>query len=124
MLCSSVKAYKKDFGDSDEAWILWTTEMINAVNPSVMGPEATYASQVADDYMEWFREYSHVRVSNPIHDGIGVPVPTIAAQPSHSSMAQVLLPLMVDVRNDAIAMPNHTREGLKNLYDLLFPHQD
>ncbi|GAA0151787.1 hypothetical protein LIER_10431 [Lithospermum erythrorhizon] len=84
-----VKAYKKDFGDSDEAWILWTTEVMNTVNPSVMGPEVTYASQVADDYMELFRKHSHVRVSNPIHDGVGTPPPTVAAQPYHTSMAQV-----------------------------------
>ncbi|GAA0146772.1 hypothetical protein LIER_06647 [Lithospermum erythrorhizon] len=53
MMCSSVKSYKKDHEDSDEAWILWTTEIMHAV----------------------------------------------------------LLPLMVDVRNDAIAIPDHIREG-------------
>ncbi|GAA0170362.1 hypothetical protein LIER_24641 [Lithospermum erythrorhizon] len=49
------------------------TEMIQAINPSIMGPEATYASEDAANYMEWFKKHSHVWVSDPIHDGICAP---------------------------------------------------
>ncbi|GAA0183529.1 hypothetical protein LIER_30923 [Lithospermum erythrorhizon] len=72
-----------------------------------LGPKVSYAEEVTNDYLPWFRRHSHVRVSNPVH-GIGIQVPAVNPAILHLANAQVA---------------QEMRDGLKTMHVLLFRRQ-